>query len=58
MTESIEQFLKRGGQIRKVDFTDAYKKCQVRHIDWDKYKKKSKIEKQKIRDAKTFRGII
>jgi len=50
--ETIEEWkLRTNKEPRKVDFSQAYKKCEVKHIDWHKYKKKSEVQRQKERDA-------
>ena len=55
MTESIEQFLKRGGKIRKVDFSEAYKRLTPRYIKHEKKKKLQELDRQKIRDKAKIR---
>lgn len=55
--ESVEEFLKRGGKIKKVDFSQAYRKLTARHNLVLGSKKMTKIEHQKKRDSKSFRGI-
>lgn len=53
----VEQYLKRGGKIRKVDFSNAYGPAKKRH-NLAMGQKMTKIEKQKKRDANNFRGTI
>lgn len=52
MTETIEEFLKRGGKIKKVDFSKAYEtKDPMRgnFIDYTAKAKRKKKNKQLIR---------
>lgn len=52
--ETLDQFLKRGGKIKKVDFSNAYGKAKKRH-NLTLSKKLTELQKQKIRDSQAFR---
>lgn len=62
--ETVEQFLKRGGKIEKVDFTRSYKlhnSYRGEFIDYtakSKKKRTTELDKQKIRDANSYRDVI
>lgn len=38
-TETVEEFLKRGGSIKKVSFEDSYKKLSDQNFKFPKKKK-------------------
>lgn len=51
--ESVEDFLKRGGKIKKVDFSNAYEpvnRYRGKFIDYTKKKTKAEKEVLRIKD--------